>query len=367
MQKDALGRLTIDTKALRSNYRLLQDKVGAPVRVSAVVKANAYGLGAVHIAKYLKEEGCVDFFVANWQEGQKLRAAHPDINIMVLNGFYPDVGEIYLNDTLIPVLDSRDEITSYGALARKVGRQLPAMIHCNTGMNRLGMDMPLVHEIAGDPSMMAGIDLICVMSHLACADEKDHPLNEHQRAAFAEIAALFPNVPKALANSSGIFLGSEYHYDMVRPGMALYGLNPVPYADKNPMAPVITLDLPVICRRNAPSGAAIGYGAAHTFVQETCVATLSGGYADGVFRSLSNKGALYWRGVRCPIIGRISMDMLSVDLSAVPNEQRPEIGDRLELIGPHQSAADIGDLIEGSFDYEVLTSLSPRYERIYTH
>lgn len=364
MHSSAIGKLTIQCSALRANYRILQDRVGAGVTVSAVVKANAYGLGAEKVAAILKQQGCTHFFVANLREAQRLRAAHSDITIIILNGFYDSEAAAYLEGRFIPVLDSRREIERCSALAAKKGTALPAYLHCNTGMNRLGMDRPLAEELATNPALTKGLDIQCVMSHLACADEQSHPLNTAQLKAFQEIAALFPGVPKALANSSGIFLGADYHFDMVRPGMALYGLNPTPYADENPMQPVVSLEVPVICTRTLKRGSIIGYGATYTCADDTAVATIGAGYADGIFRSLSNTGALYWQDVRCPIIGRVSMDLLSVDLSAIPPAQRPQVGDDMELIGPHQSPADIGALA-GSFDYETLTALSQRYERIY--
>lgn len=361
---DATGRLVIDVQALRENYRTLKTITDAGVNVSAVVKANAYGLGAQKIASFLKEEGCTHFFVANLKEAQHLRAAHPDITIIILNGFYGVQAESYLQGGFIPVLDSMREIEAYQALAQSLGKDLPAYLHCNTGMNRLGMDWDDVQNLAQQTRWRQHIDLRCVMSHLACADEKDHPLNAQQLKAFQAVKALFPTVPAALANSSGIFLGAEYHGALVRPGMALYGLNPTPYAKTNPMRPVVSLNLPVVCTRMIKAGQVIGYGATYRFACETPVATIGAGYADGIFRSLSNKGALYWNGVRCPIIGRVSMDLLSVDLSALSPDQRPQVGDQMELIGPHQTPADLGALA-GSFDYEILTALSPRYQRLY--
>lgn len=361
--KHSRGVLTVNLQNLRENYRILAQKAGESCAVAAVVKADGYGLGAVSIAGDLIQAGCRDFFVATPEEGLELRAAHKDINIYVLNGFYASYAEHYPAQNLVPVLGSFMEIESYTALAQKHGRALPTFLNFNTRMNRMGLGALEAEELIADMDRLGGLEIMGVMSHFACADEADHPMNETQYELFAAIAAHFPKAKKSLCNSSGIFRDSKYHFDMVRPGMALYGLNPTSETD-NPMKPVITLEVPVIRTRIVYKDAVVGYGATYRFDKKTQIATLSAGYADGIFWALSNKGAFYWNGYECPIRGRISMDMTSVDLCNVPQAERPKPGDYLELIGPHQSPAQLA-AGAGSFDYEILTALGHRYRRLY--
>lgn len=211
--------------------------------------------------------------------------------------------------------------------------------------------------------MLDGINVAGILSHFACADEKDHAMNETQYEVFEKIAKHFPNAEKTLCNSSGIFRNSKYHYDIVRPGMALWGLNPTPEI-KNPMQPVASLTAPVVRVRLVYKGATVGYNATYKFDKDTWIATLSAGYADGIFWNLGNKGALYWKGYKCPIRGRVSMDLTTVDLSEVPEGQRPKPGDALEIIGEHQQADDLAKAA-GTIGYAVLTRLGNRYERKY--
>jgi alanine racemase len=363
MTRSAYGKLTIDCAALRNNYALLQQKVGNRVNVAAVVKANAYGLGAAQITRELTAAGCTRFFVASLQEALPLRAAFPDIEILILNGFFESAANDYLEHKLIPVLGSFIETRAYQNLALKTGKALPAILHFNTRMNRLGFDAVEAKKLIETPDILNGINVQFIMSHLACADTPDHPMNATQLEVFNTIAQHFPNTPKAFANSSGIFLGTDYHFDMVRPGMALYGLNPTP-ALPNPMQPVVALSAPILRTRLVYKGAHVGYRATYEFENDTPIATVSVGYADGIFWNLSNSGAFYWNGVRCPIRGRVSMDMTTIDLSGIPENQRPKPGDFMEILGPHQSPADLAR-DAGSFDYEVLTSLSHRYDREY--
>lgn len=357
------GKLTIDLGAVRHNYRLLKSRVANGCIVAAAVKANAYGLGAHEIVGALLKEGCNDFFVAGPDEALRLRAQYNSGNIYVLSGFYQTRAEIYPAHNLIPVLGSFMEIKAYSALALAHNKMLPALLQFNTRMNRMGLGAVETQELLSNKAMLEGIDLRGIISHLACADEPDHPMNEAQYQAFKEIAGHFPNTPKSLANSSGIFLGDRYHFDMVRPGMALYGLNPTP-GKENPMRSVATLSVPIMRVRLVYKEAHVGYGATYTFDKDSWIATVSAGYADGIFRSLSNQGALYWRGIRLPIRGHVSMDLTTVDLSDVPESQRPKPGDYLEVLGPHQSADDLGR-DAGTIGYEVLTHLGNRYERRY--
>jgi len=359
------GKLTIDLGAVRENYRTLCARVGSGVRVAAVVKANAFGLGMVEVAGALVEEGCLDFFVAKPDEATQLRKAYDAPNIYVLNGFYEGYAEAYMAQRLIPVLASFIEIEDYTALGETEGRKLPAFLKFNTRMNRLGFGSVEQEELWRDLSRLDGIEVRGVMSHMACGDEPNHPLNEKQCGLFEEIAGHFPEAVKSLCNSPSVFADAKYNFDMVRVGAALYGLNPHGAVDQeNPMRPVVSLSVPVIRTRHVFAGAKVGYGASYEFEEGTQLATVAAGYADGILRSLSNEGALYWKGYRCPIRGRVSMDLTTVDLGGVPEGERPKPGDMMEVLGAHQSADDMA-ADAGTIGYEVLTSLGARYKRVY--
>ena len=270
---------------------------------------------------------------------------------------------LYEQYNLTPVLGSFSEIKGYQALARSCGKNLPAFLHFNSRMNRLGLGSIEAQELFSHMDMLAGLNIKCVMSHFACADEADHELNEVQFTVFSDLASHFPDAQKSLCNSSGAFLGDKYHFDLVRAGMAIYGLNPTPDAP-NPMRPVVSLQVPVIRTRIVYPGAVVGYSATYRFEKETPLATVSAGYADGLSWSLENKGALYFKGYKCPVRGRISMDLTTVDLSSVPPNDRPKPGEYMEVLGPNQSADDLARA-SGTIGYEVLTHLGQRYERHY--
>ncbi len=356
------GILTIDLDAVVHNYNVLRRQAAAGARVAAVVKANGYGLGSVEIGKVLAGAGCRDFFVSSIEEGLVLRAALKEPRIFVLNGFYGSVAEAYPEHNLIPALGSFLEIEDYRKLATKLGRKLDTYLSFNIRMNRLGLGKVETEKLIADKSLLDGLNIMGVLSHFACADE-NNPLNDEQHEIFEKIAKHFPDAEKSLANSFGTFRSKKYHYDLLRPGMALYGLNPMPET-KNPMRNVVSLNLPVMRLRTIYAGAGVGYGMTWTAEKDTLLATVAAGYADGIFRSLSNRGALYWNGIRCPIRGRVSMDLTTVDISGVPEKQRPRPGDMMELIGEHQSADELAH-DAGTIGYEVLTDLGHRYERIY--
>ena len=352
------GRLTIDLAALADNFRLLKDKVGAACRVAAVVKADSYGLGMAACAEALEQAGAEEFFVATLPEAIALRTIiNEKSEVFVLGGFDSRYGDIYREENITPVISSLEQLAGYIALYDG-NSKLPAIVHFDTGMNRLGLR---AGEI--DVDLLDALDIRYVMSHFACSDEAGHEINERQYAAFEKICAAFSGVPATLCNSSGIFRADKYHFEMVRPGMALYGLNPVP-EQKNPMRPVVSLDVPVLQIKTAKKGETCGYGASHRFEKDTKIAILSLGYADGFFRAHSNNAKLYWNGIACPVRGRVSMDLCVIDLTDVPENALPKAGDFIEVIGPHQSADDLA-LSAGTIGYEILTALGHRYERIY--
>lgn len=355
------GILTIDLDAVVHNYNVLKAQAAPGARVSAVVKANGYGLGSVAIGRVLAAAGCRDFFVFSFEEGMELRAVLKEPRIFILSGFFGNA-EAYAAHNLIPALGSFAEIENYRKLAATLGRKLDACLNFNILMNRLGLNTQETEKLIADKNLLDGLNIIGVLSHFASADE-DSPLNDQQNEIFEKIAKHFSGAEKSLSNSFGTFRNKKYHHNLLRPGMALYGLNPTPET-KNPMKGVASLNLPVALLRTIHAGEGVGYGVTWKAEKETVLATVAAGYADGIFRSLSNKGALYWKGMRCPIRGRVSMDLTTVDISGVSENQRPKPGGMMELIGEHQSADDLAN-DAGTIGYEILTGLGRRYERIY--
>ncbi|HEV2676333.1 MAG TPA: alanine racemase [Aliidongia sp.] len=354
--------LTIDLAALCDNYRLLSSRL-AGAACAAVVKADAYGLGAARVATALSRIGCRHFFVAHLQEGLALRDVLPDAaEIFVLNGLMPGAEGACLEARLTPVLNSLVQVDAWTRLSRRLGRSLPAVVQIDSGMARLGLAPAEVDQLARDPARLDGVALRAVMSHLACADEPDHPANRAQLAAFETQRRRLPPAPASFANSSGIFLGPDYHFDLARPGAALYGVAPVP-GTINPMRDVVRLDVRVIQTREIAAGDAVGYGHAFRATAPTRIATLAVGYADGWLRCIGPAGRAYVGDRALPIAGRVSMDSLTLDISALPPDALKP-GDFVELLGPHQPV-DQAAAAAGTIGYEILTSLGGRYARHY--
>lgn len=352
--------LTIDLNALAANYRIVARTV-APARVAGVVKADGYGLGAALVADTLYGEGARDFFVALTGEATTLRPSlSADARLFVLNGIAPGEEAALIAADAVPVLNCPADVARWAAAARIAGRRLPAAVQVDSGMSRLGLSPADVAALAADPASLATLDVVLVMSHLACGDEPNSPANTAQRARFAELAALLPPAPRSLANSGGAFLGDGFHGDLVRPGIALYGAAPQVGRD-NPMEPVVALVARIVQWRDVPAGTGVGYGLTSTAPHDRRIATLSYGYADGWPRSLSNRGAAYIGGVRAPIAGRVSMDSICVDVTDVPGDVLAAAS-HAELIGPNQTidrvAADAGTIA-----YEILTGLRHRHAR----
>ncbi|PWJ91728.1 alanine racemase [Mesorhizobium loti] len=354
--------LTIDLGAIRENYRRLKARLGN-VRCAGVLKADGYGVGASQVAAALLGEGCDIFFVALLGEGVALRRSiGPGPAIFVLNGIPPGAEQDAVAADLCAVINSVGQLAAWRAAGRRAGRKLPAAIQVDSGMSRLGMAPRDVERVATDPHAFDGIDIRFVMSHLACADEPEHPANERQRLAFEGLRKMLPAAPASLANSSGIFLGARFHYDLARPGAALYGINPTP-ARSNPMLPVVRLEAKVVQTRMLEAGVGVGYG--HTFhtVAPLTAATISLGYADGWHRRAAS--AAWFEGARLPFLGRVSMDSIILDISALPSGKLRE-GDLVELLGPSQSVDDAAGHA-GTIGYEILTSLGPRFHRRYVY
>jgi len=363
----ATGVAIIRLEALRRNYRKLR-ALAAPAKTAAVVKANAYGLGAAEVFAALNAEGCEIAFVATIEEARALRARFPLVAIYVFDGLLPGSGPQFEDIEARPVLGSLDEIREWSAFCRDRGKRYPAALHLDTGINRLGLPAKDAEQLRGAPEMLAGFDLRLVMSHLACADDAAHGKNEAQRARFEALSALFPGTPRSLANSGGILLGPAFHFDLTRPGIALYG-GRASTSSENPMEPVLWLFGRIAQLRWAEAGETVGYGAAQTLKRRTRIATVTAGYADGYFRSASASDTRegpsgYTGNYRLPLLGRVSMDLTMFDATDVPDECVRR-GGFVELIGERVTADDFA-AFAGTTGYEILTSLGRRYVRIYT-
>ncbi|MFK3737371.1 alanine racemase [Massilia sp. TN1-12] len=356
--------LTVDLDAIRANYRLLRAQAGGAL-VAGIMKADAYGLGMARIAPVLAEEGCRVFFTAHLDEAIRLRPLVPaDRAIYVLHGAMPGTAADFIAHGISPVLNDAGQAREWITAGRRLGRRLPAAIQVDTGMSRMGMS-PADLALLGDPAgWMGGIEPAFLMSHLACADEADHPMNAAQLARFEALRARFPGLPCSLANSSGLFLGSAFHYDIVRPGAALYGINPRP-GSANPMRAVAALQARIVQVRDVEDGTVVGYGARFRADGPRRIATIAIGYADGWLRALTNRGYAFVDGVRVPIAGTVSMDSITLDVSAIPRE-RIAPGLAVELLGPHQHVDEVAAQA-GTIGYEVLTRLSGRFHRVYAN
>jgi alanine racemase len=351
--------LTIDLGALVGNYRRLRRRASGS-EVAAVVKADGYGLGAQEVAAALWQSRCRSFFVAHPAEGTALRAALPDAIIFVLHGLQEGTGEGLVDAALIPVLNHPRELARYAALARQRERRLPAALHIDSGMCRLGFAEAELARL--DRAPLDALDVRLVMSHLACAEETSNPMNEAQRARFERLRGLLPEVPASLANSSGIYLGPAFHYALCRPGVALYGVNPTP-GRANPMAPVVTLEAPVLQVHEVAEPGSVGYGATYRTAPGRRIATVPVGYADGYLRTATGHATARIAGQEVPLAGRVSMDLISLDVSALPTGAvRP--GTMVELIGGPDGVDRLAEAT-GTIGYEVLTRLGSRLARRY--
>lgn len=354
--------LTIDLDAIRENYRLLSGRVGR-VACAAVLKADAYGLGAARIAPVLAAAGCRHFFVAHLDEGIALRTSLPEqAELFVLHGPLPGTEPEFVRHDLIPVLNSTPQIEGWCKLARKLGRALPAILQIDSGMSRLGL--PPAELVAGlaNADFLQGISLRYLMSHLACAEDQEHPMNAAQLQAFHAARKSIPACAASLANSSGIFLGPDFHFDLVRPGAALYGIAPVAGAP-NPMRAVVRLQAKIIQTRSIEAGESVGYGVRYRAAAPRRIATVSAGYADGWLRSFSNRGVAFLGDSVAPLVGTVSMDTITLDVTNIPPE-RLQPGALVDLISAEQTVDAVAALA-GTIGYEILTSLGSRYQREY--
>jgi alanine racemase len=354
------SELRIDLGAVAANYRLLAG-MAAGAETAAMLKANAYGIGLVHAGRTLEAAGCRTFFTATVDEGIAARAALPDRDIYILSGFAAELADVFRTHRLRPVLNSLVQIREWQAAGGG-----PAALHIDTGINRLGLEEEEMAALLADPSLL-GFDVTIIMSHLACADTPDHALNKVQLQRFRERTAKLKTLPRcqgaklSLANSAGILLGTDYHFDLVRPGLALYGGNPIP-SRVNPVVGVFSLYGRILQVRRVAQGECVGYGATFTAGTGCRVAVVDVGYADGYLRAFGNKGSAVVRGQRVAVVGRVSMDMITLDVTGL-DDARP--GDPALLLGGEITLEEAAK-VSGLTSYELLTLLGDRYNRVYS-
>ncbi len=364
---DARAVLTINLAALRGNWSAL-NKVCGSAECAGVIKANAYGLGLHQITEALVAGGCRTFFVATLGEARIVREAVPGAVIYVLDGLLPGASHYYAGFDLRPCLSSLAEIQEWAAYCDATGRRLRAAVHADTGMHRLGLPPHEVEHLAtSERGLFEHFEMALLMSHLACADEPDNPMNAAQRRRFDEIRTVLPTAPASLANSGGTFLGPEYHYDLVRPGIALYGGRALEGRD-NPMQWVVRFQARILQVHSLGAGEPVGYGATYRTERPSRIATVACGYADGFLRALSGPsgkpGPVGFIGdYPVPVIGRVSMDLITVDVTDVP-ENMALRGAWVEVLGARTTIDDLTDRA-GTIGYELLTRLGQRVQRTY--
>jgi alanine racemase len=359
------GTLTVDLDAVEANWHALARQL-LTVECAAVVKANAYGLGLEPVTKKLAVAGCRTFFVADVGEARRARACAPDCAIYVLNGFAPEAANAFAELDVRPVINSTTELAEWDAFVAAHNWRGGAAIHVDTGMNRLGISAEEAAALA--PRLQhENHGVMLLMSHLACAENAAHPLNARQIRLFRELRMLYHGVPASLVNSSGIFLGDSAHFDMARPGAALYGINPTPGRD-NPMRRVVELTGQVLQVRDVQQGETVGYNAAWTARRRSRIAVVALGYADGLLRAGSGTdgkpgGAAVVGATLCPIVGQISMDLVCIDVTDLA-DGGVRRGDVATFIGDKISVDEVA-ASAGTIGYEILTRLGPRCRLVY--
>lgn len=362
---EAIGLLTIDLGQLKRNWLALRDTV-APAECGAVVKADAYGLGARKVVPALYAAGCRTFFVATLDEARDIRGLASDAVIYALDGLPPGAGEAMARNSVRPVLSNFAEVEEWSRLSAKLDRALPAALHIDTGLNRLGLTARDVRRLAAEPSLTAGIEVALIMSHLACADQPDDKKNREQLLTFEQLSSLLPRAPRSLAASDGLMLGPNFHFDLVRPGYALYGGQALS-ARQSPVEPIVTLEARILQVRDVAPGETVGYAASWTAQQPSRIAIVAAGYADGVPRNASTSedgcsGFVIIGQKKVPIAGRVSMDLITVDVTGL--SPQPQRGDIATLIGRDLTLEDAGAAAQ-TIGYEILTRLGRRFHRIY--
>jgi len=357
------GLLSIDLQAIGENYLDLRVRLASGSRCGAVVKADAYGLGMAQVAPALHRRGCRDFFVATQAEGERLRRQlGADVSIVVLTGVRPGCELACARAGLKPTLFTLQQLRDWVAICGRA----PCAVKVDSGMTRLGMTPEEFELLLADRELLRAADIRMLLSHLACADEPGHPQNAHQlrnfKSAGERLRGLCPAIQLSLSNSSGIFLGEAYHFDIARPGCALYGVNPVP-GSPNPMRPVVELSLPIVQKRHVSSDCCVGYGATQGVAAGGWLAVARGGYADGILRAQGGRGCGWACGRRLPMVGRVSMDSTTFDITALDDAERESLR-AIEILNRHLTVDEVAGYA-GTIGYEILTSLGNRYYRRY--
>jgi len=362
------GRLTIDLNAIAANWCALKSRLKDGAECAATIKADAYGTGQDATGRRLYDEGCRTFFVAVPAEAVKLRQTLPqDTTIYVLDGVFKGTASILADHSLRPVLGSREEVLEWAAFCKAHGRFFPAAVHLDTGIHRLGLNKDEFNQAMHDPDIIGPFTPSLIMSHLACGAEPDHPMNRQQLEMFSQVTAPFSQIPRSLANSAGVLMGPDFHFDLARPGISLYGGKAID-TEPNQMRPVAKVEARIMIVRDVPQGDTIGYGAKQTAKRPLRNAVVAAGYADGMLRRAGSSddrpGAFAMiGGYKAPILGRISMDMITLDVTDIP-EDLVQRGALVEMMGPNVAAADLAAYAE-TIDYEYFTSLGRRFERVY--
>ncbi|HWJ87842.1 MAG TPA: alanine racemase [Pelagibacterium sp.] len=360
------GGITIDLGAITRNWKAL-DTIAGQALTGAVLKADAYGTGADVVGRALYQAGARFFFVATPDEGVSLRRALPQAHIFVLDGLVPRTAADYAAHNLMPVLASMSQLTEWLDFCLNQGRAVPAALHFDTGFNRVGFRAKEA-ELVRRELDQSGFEPQMIMSHFACADQPANEMTRKQNGVFQGLLNMFPDIPASIANSAAVMTSKDYHYQMVRPGIAMYGgqaLNARP----NPMARVISMHVPILQIKEPRIGETVGYGAAYRLRRDTKLAILAIGYADGYFRALSGIGGqiggrVAVNGTVVPVLGRVSMDMTAIDITDVDGLVQP--GDLVELLGPTISIDDVADSAR-TIGYEILTNLNGRFPRSYVN
>jgi len=351
--------ITINLDALEANYRFcLEHLEGASC--AAVVKADAYGLSIRKIAPALRQAGCRQFFTATHREGVTLRKLLPDVEIYVFEGVTERSRSVFCKHDLVPVLISPAHSALWADQARSLDRALPAIIHIDTGMTRLGFGEQELHELLERPEDLGWLDTRYIMTHYACADEPGATTTREQLERFNRLRGLLPAAPTSAGNSAGGLLGRAFAGDMARVGIALFGGNPY-REDMPPLKPVLRVQSRILQLREISAGTTVGYGATYSAKSTTRIATVGTGYADGYPWSLGNRGIASIGGHRVPVVGRVSMDLITLDVSGVPDEL-VQTGRMVDLIGPDISLEEVAKRA-GTVNYEILTRLGQRARR----
>jgi alanine racemase len=353
--------ITIDLDALMANYRACSQRL-SPASCAAVVKADAYGLGIARIAPALRAAGCRQFFTATHREGVTLRRLLPDAAVFIFEGVTDSSTAAFIDHGLTPVLITPDHASLWAQTARAAGRPLPAIFHIDTGMTRLGHGERELRQFLARGDDLDWLDIRYVMTHFACADEAESRMPDEQLERFERLRGLLPPAPTSIGNSAGALLGPRYSGDMARVGIALFGGNP--YADgAPPFEPVLRWQSRILQLREITRERPVGYGASYTARPGTRIATVGTGYADGYPWSLGNRGMVVIGGHRVPVVGRVSMDLITLDVTGLPDElARP--GTLVDLVGPGISLEELAERA-GTINYEILTQLGHRANRTF--